>query len=318
MQNHHDQPLFIHVSCPVCGADDARTRWETPLGDDGPAPLESCFRCTNAQYGRFGRIVQCHRCGAMYRDPQERDPLRAYEATVDEDYLQEWPSRRLTFLRSLRQLHRFAQPPGDLLDVGCATGFFLRVARDAGWHAVGLEPSHWAAEQARREGLEVYEGSLEDAPLGAEQFDVITLWDVIEHLRDPREALRAAWRLLRPGGVIGLTTMETGSLVARLMGARWPHLMRMHLCYLRYGHVARLLQEIGFVEPRRRPHVRVLSAGYLASRLRFIGPRAAEMTGAIVRALGLKDRQIPLYVGDLMAVYARKPGPEAESTAQEV
>ncbi len=300
---------LVHVVCPLCGADDARVCWDTDFGADA-TPLDEYFRCTNTHYGRFGRIVRCRACGMMYRDPQEEDPLTAYAATADEDYLGEWPARQATFERSLRQLHRFVRPPGELLDVGCSTGFFLRVARDAGWHAVGLEPSHWAVAHAQAEGLEVLQGTLDSHPFRPGQFDVVTLWDVIEHVRDLRQTLAAARELLRPGGVLALTTMDVYSPIARVMGARWPHLMRMHLWYFGRRHMSRLLQEAGFESPHIAPHVRVLSADYLASRLEFLSgslARAAQAARALARGARLGQAQVPIRMGDLVAYYARKP-----------
>jgi len=270
--------------------------------------LEQHFRCTNANYGRFGRIVRCRRCGMRCRDPQEEDLAAAYAAAVDDDYVAEWPARQATFERSLAQLHRFIKPPGDLLDVGCSTGFFLRVAREAGWRVTGLEPSQWAGGLARAEGLRVVEGTLEQRALGDERFDVVTLWDVIEHVRDPRGALRAAFELLRPGGVIALTTMDIESLVARLLGARWPHLMRMHLCYFARRHMRELAASAGFEQIHILPHVRVLSADYLASRVSFLGERAGRVARGLAHALRSGDRQVPICLGDLIALYARKPG----------
>ena len=305
-----------HAACAVCGADDAAVKWERDLDEGEETHLESFFRCTNAHYGRFGRIVRCRACGLLYRDPQEENLRLTYSAAVDEDYREEWPARRETFRRSLRQLHRLRRPPGDLLDVGCSTGFALRVAREAGWRAVGLEPSRWAVAAARAEGLEVTEGTLDDRPFGPERFDVVTLWDVIEHVPDPARTLRAAYDVLRPGGVIALTTMEVGSPIARLLGPRWPHLLRMHLWYFRFAHVARLLRAAGFEKPRRRPHVRVLSAAYLASRFRFAGPGLAAFLAGAVRLCGCGNALVPIYVGDLMAVYARKPGAVTEAVRQ--
>ena len=303
---------FIHVVCPVCGSDDARVRWFADFGTDG-AHLDEFLRCTNTHYGRFGRIVRCRRCGMIYRDPQEEDPVSAYAATADEDYLAERPARRATFARTLKQLHRFIQPPGELLDVGCSTGFFLCGAREAGWHATGLEPSRWAVACARAEGLEVIEGTLDSHPFAPAQFDVVALWDVIEHVRDLPRTLQAAHELLRPGGVLALTTMDSHSLVARALGARWPHLMRMHLWYFGRRHMARLLETAGFERPHIYPHVRVLSADYLTSRLAFLSGTLARGAGAMVRALRLEQAMVPIQLGDLVAFYARKPA-EAERT----
>lgn len=307
-----DIPALIdpteHVTCPCCGADDAAVRWVADLDASGAIDLHEALRCTNSHYRCFGRIVRCRRCGMMYRDPQEGARLlAAYSEAVDEDYLMAWPARQATFERSLAQLQRFIRPPGKLLDVGCSTGFFLRVAQQAGWEAVGLEPSRWAASVAQKNGLPVVEGTLDSHSFQAGQFDVVTLWDVIEHVRDPQAMLLAAFRLLRPGGFLALTTMDAGSPVARLLGSRWPHLMRMHLCYFARRHMVDLITKAGFETPRIYPHVRVLDTEYFASRLGFISGRTARAAGVVVRALGIGQRHIPIRLGDLIALYARKP-----------
>ncbi|MBL7183339.1 MAG: class I SAM-dependent methyltransferase [Anaerolineae bacterium] len=81
-------------------------------------------------------------------------------------------------------------PGRRLLDVGCHIGVFLGIAQERGWAAWGIEPSRWAAREARGRGLQVIEGTLDDVHLAGESFDVITLWDVIEHLTDPLRELR--------------------------------------------------------------------------------------------------------------------------------
>ncbi len=301
-----DYTQMTSVRCAVCGADDAELVWETPLAEDDHPELGSWFTCTNTHYGRFGRIVRCNSCGLLYRNPQEVQLLGGYEEAVDPDYLGEWPARRATFGLSLRQLARYIRPPGSMLDIGCSAGFSLRAAGEAGWRATGLEPCHWAVQQARSEGLEVVEGTLEQHPFSPGSFDVVTIWDVIEHVKDPLDVLRRAFDLVRPGGVIGLTTMDVESLAARLAGPRWPHLMRMHLCYFGYRHIERLLLEAGFVEPHRHQHVRVLRSGYLASRLVAAGDGVASAAGRVTQR-GLGHLLIPICLGDLMAVFARRP-----------
>jgi len=243
-----------HVACAVCGADNARTRWETALPGASESDLSSFFRCTNAHYGQFGRIVQCRECGLLYRDPQELNISELYAGVKDEAYHHEAPARHCTFRRTLAQIHRLVWPPAQLLDVGCSTGLFLEVARSAGWQVAGLDPCEWAVEEGRNKGLSIRLGTLTDGVLPPEQFDLITLWDVIEHVPGPRETLSAVWDILRPGGLVALTTMDVTSVVARIFGRRWPHLMRMHLWYFSFDHLVTLLQQAGFERPVRRPH----------------------------------------------------------------
>jgi 2-polyprenyl-3-methyl-5-hydroxy-6-metoxy-1,4-benzoquinol methylase len=107
-----------------------------------------------------------------------------------------------------------------LLDVGCAAGYFLEAARARGWETLGLELSPYTSAQAKAAGLDVYEASILDPP-DLPPVDVVTLWDTIEHLSEPVLALKNARRLLKPGGVIAISTGDRRSAVARLLGARW-------------------------------------------------------------------------------------------------
>lgn len=108
---------------------------------------------------------------------------------------------------------------GRILDVGAGLGTFLRLARDRGWDAQGVEISPFAADHIRRTvGVPVFEGDLSafDAPEGS--FDVVTFWDSIEHVERPRENLQRAFRLLRPGGALLVTTDNFDCLIADVAG----------------------------------------------------------------------------------------------------
>lgn len=109
---------------------------------------------------------------------------------------------------------------GRLLDVGAGVGTFLRLARDRGWDASGTEISSFAAEHIRRHhGIAVFEGDLGELPAADGSFDLITFWDSLEHVQRPRQNLERAWRLLRPGGRLLLTTDNFDCLIADLAAA---------------------------------------------------------------------------------------------------
>jgi hypothetical protein len=97
------------------------------------------------------------------------------------------------------------------------------------------------------QGFTVHGEPLEVRANSADRYHVLTMWDVVEHLPDPREELAAARMLLVPGGRLYLSTIDTGSLVARVLGARWPWLMDMHLVYFDRPTISALLEEAGFV-----------------------------------------------------------------------
>jgi len=120
--------------------------------------------------------------------------------------------------RWLAALERF-HPPGRLLDVGCGTGLFLAVARRRGWTPFGIDDCAEATRHAREHfGLAVTNGDFEDFARDARRFDVITMWDIIEHARRPVDLLAAACRCLEPHGVVGLSTPNQRSILDLVAG----------------------------------------------------------------------------------------------------
>jgi 2-polyprenyl-3-methyl-5-hydroxy-6-metoxy-1,4-benzoquinol methylase len=112
------------------------------------------------------------------------------------------------------------------LDVGCSTGFVVEAARDKGWDAIGIDLNPSAIEFGRSRGLDLRTVALEDAGFAPRTFDVVSLFDVLEHLLDPRRTLRACADLLAPGGILFLYVPNFDSASRLLMGANahfiWP------------------------------------------------------------------------------------------------
>jgi 2-polyprenyl-3-methyl-5-hydroxy-6-metoxy-1,4-benzoquinol methylase len=148
----------------------------------------------------------------------------------------------------LRQLP--ATPTARLLDVGCSSGSLLAVAAEMGFAVTGVETAPAAAEAARRAGFEVHLGALEEAALAPASFDVITLIELIEHLTEPLAMMQACHRLLRPGGIVLISTPNPASWTARVLGARWEgfSLVRLggHICFYSPAAIRALAQRTGF------------------------------------------------------------------------
>lgn len=296
--------MWQPVPCPLCGADDYRVRWRGALQPDDTAVA---FACTNIFWSDYLQVVQCRRCGMVYNNPCETaDTLLAnYAAVVDEDYLREIAGRQRTFARLVRALQRRCPPPAELLDVGCYTGQFLVQARAAGYRVTGLEPSRWAADHARRvHGLEIAGATLADLPADR-QFAVITLWDVLEHLPDPHATIAAASARLRPGGWLALSTHNLASPAARLLGGRYPFLMRMHVAHFTPQTLALLLARHGLELQNCEEHWRWLRFGYALEKLTRYAPRVHGLLLA-AGARHFADRLLPVAGVGLLNAYARK------------
>jgi dolichol-phosphate mannosyltransferase len=268
------------------------------------------FRCTSEGHGDFTNIVQCRDCGLIYEYPREIETAieRQYSNVEDPTYERETGGRIRTFSKLLDRLETFARP-GKLIDIGCYTGVFLDVARKRGWRVQGVEPSAWAAMKAQEKGLQVVNSPFREASFSPKSFDTVTLWDVIEHLHDPLGELRAVHGILRPGGILAMSTMDTHSLYARLAGRRWPWYMRMHFYYFTRDSMTRMLTAAGFEVLAIEHHKRIVSLRYFLEK----GTSLVPGLGRIGRALAVPFGRVYITVdlGDIMNIFAVRPPPES-------
>jgi len=276
-----------------------------------PEPLRpGDLACTTALLASYDTLARCLECGVYYTSPRTPDSeiRRAYAEMADTGFLEERRARELTYRRLLDEIERLTGGRrGRLLDAGCSMGFFLSQARDRGWQVEGIEPSRWAADYARGEsGLKVQDGPIGSAGLAPESFDVVTMWDVVEHLLDPVGDVRALARALKPGGVFALSTHSLDSLSARVLGRRYPFLMAMHVTHFTPRTTARLLAGAGLRQVKVRPHLRFLRVGYLIKKMAPKAPRIAALLDGIARGLAARDRYVAVTGLGIFNAYAIK------------
>lgn len=265
------------------------------------------------------QLVRCQECDLVFvaNPPTDAELARYY--SFQSGYHTELRDDDATIAafeheaqRKVAALTRHQRSWGRLLDVGATAGFFVAAAGAAGWDATGVELSPDTAALAReRYGADVRTGRLEDMDFDDGSFDAVTLWDVIEHVRDPVATMRHVARLVRPEGVIGLLTPNLDGLfprasykVANLVGG-WPAVdPPAHLFQFSTRTLADLLRRTGFdvlaveheCQPisytfgsiRRDPSLRRIAYKTVFAPLALLGPR--------VRA------------GDEIQVFARRAG----------
>ncbi|MGB1250838.1 MAG: class I SAM-dependent methyltransferase [Candidatus Promineifilaceae bacterium] len=299
-----------YIVCNLCGADNWRVRFPSTLNKASTLDVD-VFRCTSSGYGTHAQIVECHECGYVYANPtwEPDELLSAYETVEDKVYVAERAGRELTFRKHLESLETLSGPANNrtLLDVGAYIGVFVEIARDAGWDAIGVEPSEWAVEEGQRLGLPLINGTMEAAELQGKQFDIVTMFDVIEHVTDPAGELQKAYQLLKPGGMIVVHTMDIDSLAAKLMRGRWPWLMSMHIHFFSQRTLSKMLEQCGFEVLRSRSEGRYLRLGYLATRVNGLNSHLGRLVQWGVDKLRLSEAPVPVNFGDLFTVVAIRP-----------
>lgn len=124
-------------------------------------------------------------------------------------------------LKGAASLLRTPSNPASLLDVGCSSGALLGIAKNMGFEVSGVEPAARAAQTAKGKGFNVFQGYLKDAGYQDNAFDVITLFELLEHIAEPVELLAECRRILKPGGIIILNTPNAASWTAGFMREHW-------------------------------------------------------------------------------------------------
>lgn len=286
------------------------------------APALVCKICGGPEQPWFTRqerqLVRCTGCGlvsvpdGLVRDAagvsiyESEDNIFVQEGN-DAYYLDEtnlWSCRlKVDWIRRLC-------PSGRLLDAGANYGHFLKEAQED-YDASGFELSPQAVRWSREKlGVRNEVGSIYDPPAAEESFDVVTSWDVIEHLEDPLGALTRLRELLKPGGCLFLSTPDAGSGMAKLLGSRWYYLDPIqHLNLFSFKNLSLCLQRSGFEVLERCSFGRYYRLQYIADRLGQLyrrGVLKALMTcgTSVIRLFG--SRSVYIKLGDVMGVAARR------------
>ena len=290
--------------CPLCNSEPKRS-----------------FRLSNAAL-----LLRCPRCALGWWPWPAFEPELFYDhqyfqsANLERgygDYASLEPGLRRMARSRLRRIARVLEArPGDtapgtvstprVFDIGCGTGCFLEEAGRAGWEAGGCEVSAHAAERARARGLVVTCTPIEQLDLPPNRYDCITLWDVVEHLRDPLGVVAKAAGALRPGGVLALSTGDITSLCARLSGPHW-HLYNLpeHLYFFSPGSLRKLLIRVGC---RVRHVTREVSWVPLAYALERLGKSVSGRERPVRLPRGA-NWVVPATLFDVLGVYATRGTP---------
>ena len=267
-----------------------------------------------------GRLWRCEDCGLRFVHPQ---PSPADAASVyDEDYFRNPDSGdrgysdyegdrsniERSFQRRWSRLRPLCPNSGRVLDVGCAYGFFLNVAAQAGWDTEGIDISPHAVEFARRtHGDRVQQGAFLEAELPEGRFDLITMWDYLEHSLDPKADLVKAHSLLTSGGVLALTTTDAASLPARVMRHRWMGFkVEEHFCFFSRDAMRRVLKDVGFQTRAIRYDGKFITLDLFLQRLGLYVPLANRVVQELVKRKIVPSLSFYANPLDIIMVVAQK------------
>lgn len=284
-------------------------------------PRVNCQCCGSARWHHYARkwgyrVWRCQSCGSGQVYPLPGRDLLAglyglgyYKSSCRAqgyaDYEADWQVHQLTAQIRVPTIRRYLEVATPrVLDIGCGSGHFLR-ATDAGWKRFGIEISAFAAKQAARDtGVDIVVGSAESLPLKG-GFDLVTMWDVIEHLPNPGLALREIRRVLDPNGLLVASTGDFTSLVARVTGPYWYLLTPpTHLHFFSSNGFRELLECNGFSVLRLERGGKYVSARLMRHLMCQSAPGIMGRLFSAMLGRG-RSRHVFMNLFDQMTAYAR-------------
>jgi len=236
--------------CPLCDGARYRLTMEAPDSRTGGS-------------GLWFAVVQCANCGLSYTNPRPtaQSIMQFYPADYSPHSRTSSKKANAQGLRgifsALSGSYRKYLPvrgAGRLLDFGCGSGTFLQRMHGSGWQVTGIDIAAVAVERIHNEsGLHALVGSLPHPELTAGSFDVVTMWESLEHVHNPLEVLRAAHQVLAPGGQLIVAVPNIDSLVYRWFGRDWYGLdLPRHLTHFNPWTLHMMLNRAGFRAGRIR------------------------------------------------------------------
>jgi 2-polyprenyl-3-methyl-5-hydroxy-6-metoxy-1,4-benzoquinol methylase len=275
-------------------------------------------------------VVECGVCGFVYVSPIEtmralieggpvldNDPDRLrtsadladlkgrWEEPVIEEYVRELAPKQANARDALRRIARWHTSKGTILDVGCFCGIFLSVAKGEGWQGTGLEPLIGPSIYARAHfGLPVVNDVLRETTFQPEAFEVVTAFQVFEHLIHPEEEVAKIKTILKPGGLVLIEVPNIATPLVTLMGRRHRHYVQDHVSFFSAKTLTRLLEQQGFKVREVYYPARVLSVRHLLWWLNKVGLPGNWLAERLPQ--GWLATTVPVSLGDIVAVIAQK------------
>jgi SAM-dependent methyltransferase len=285
-------------------------------------PMRSCPACSTKEATFYTEkngfvIFKCSHCKSLYVSEPPKSTASIYGEKYFwgaesgfgyVDYDADKEPMRAVFEKCIMKAEEIAGKKGRLVDIGAATGYFIKLAKSMGWSVEGVEIGDSAAEAGRKAGLKMLTGTIAELPL-SNKFDAITMFDVIEHVENPLADLKKAHELLNPGGALVIITPNSGSIYARMLGKRWHHFVPPeHLTLFTESGLREVLTKAGFEVISVSVPGKLFTLEYiLHTLLRWQELKIWQLCLDFVKKMPfIANLRLPANTRDNMLVYARR------------
>jgi len=284
-----------------------------------------CNFCGSSEYKLYFTetghdLVKCKNCSLVYlkKQPTVEELKEVYsfkkgyhnQFADNQELIEDYERRGKVKLEIVKKYVK----SGNVLDVGCSAGFFIKAAKDEGFNTFGVELSEDTAMIARnRYGINVINSTLEKAEFQDDFFDVVTFWDVLEHVPDPTSILKEANRITKKNGLVIIGLPNVGGLFPRISlflypitGYWWHHEMPIHLFQFTKKTLNKILAKTGYEKKEIIDTQLPINNSYIEEQMREKMKNKWLSYLYFRIAIRISKYAVHLKMGDMIIFVARK------------
>lgn len=301
-----------NVKCINCSSDSYNVIFESNYSNFKSEEDFLKIYSSSSDHVLYDQLVKCNNCGLSYLNPRVREDIimQSYSSAEDETFFSQNPQRIRTFSKSLKKIISKPNiaPTKDkkVLDIGCAGAAFPKAAHDLGFDVTGIEPAKWLANKGRETyKLNILPGVLSDHTFNDKSFDIITLWDVIEHISNPEQTVIEIRRILKDDGIFIVNYPDIDTWPSKLLGKKWPFYLSVHLTYFNPKTIKEYLNKFEFKVDSISPYYQTLELGYVLKRAESYFS-FFKFFRSLVEFLKLEKLPITYYIGQTLVIARKK------------
>ncbi len=260
------------------------------------------------------KLVKCDSCSSAFISPIPDDEVLSFiysnpqYSAWETSYDKESNIRYINFKHYLKKIKKYVNK-GVLLDCGCATGYFLDVAKENNFDCYGTEISEIPFKIAEvKHPDKIFKKNVEDLNVGDETYDIVTMFDFIEHVKDPKKTLRKASSLIKKNGYLVITTPDTRSLSMALLGKKHTNYILEHINLFSHNFLPKYFENFGFETVSIAPAKKILTLRYAENVFRVHDNFLHKPVKVINSLLPKRITQFPLKIsfGDMLVIAQKK------------
>ena len=295
---------YEFVKCPLCNRNDYEIIiHQTKKIGRGKKYFEAIFNSSSSIF--CDQVVRCKKCNFIYLNPRIKQKIinKGYSFSKDRKFISQNKNRIKTFKNTLNIIsERIDLSKKKILDIGSGGGAFLKACKDNNIIAEGIEPNKWLVNYSKKKyGVNISTRKLDKI---TKSYDIISLFDVLEHIPNIKLTIKKIYKLVKKDGYIIINVPDHDSLARKLLRKKWPFYLSVHLHYFNKDSLCGLLNK-KFNLVYSRPYWQFLELDYVLERASEYF-RILKILKKTISFLNLDKTSLKYNMGQTLFIFKKK------------